>query len=58
MTIPKIEEVTKVITQLKARKYEIDQESKVITSKIAFYSGQYEILKEYEENIKTESTSG
>lgn len=50
MTIPTKEQLTDVIIKLKARKFELDQETKIVTSKIAFFSGQLEILNEYEEN--------
>lgn len=50
MTIPTKEQLIKVINELKARKYDIDQETKIVISRIAFYSGQLEILREHEEN--------
>ena len=50
MTIPTKEQLITVINQLKARMYEINTETKIVTARIAFYTGQLEILREHEEN--------
>lgn len=54
--IPTLEQVTSVLTQLKARKYEISEEQKIVDFQIGKYSGVLELLQSLNKDKGKEHT--